>query len=146
MADNEYAGSAMYLAWVYSGGTVTLQSDFRTFNWSPTLNFIDATAGADTYERLLPSYGVGGDITLNMLDQAGTIGVTMGSALARATQGTLVYGPAGTADNYIAYKIPAYSQGPQYNQPFDGVVEMNCNFRQYAVETRTNWSSGTVAP
>jgi hypothetical protein len=143
MADNEYAGSAMYLAWVYSGGTVTLQSDFRQFDWSPTLNFIDATAGADTYERLLPSYGVGGDINLNMLAQSD--GTTLATALARQTQGTLVYGPSGTANGYLAYSIPSYSQGPQWNQPFDNVVEMNCTFRQYAVETQSTWNSGTVA-
>ena len=47
MADNEYAGSAMYLAWIHPGGTTTLQTEFRNFSWQPTLNFIDATAGAD---------------------------------------------------------------------------------------------------
>lgn len=142
MADNEFAGSAMYLAWLYSGGTVELQSDFRQFDWSPTLNFIDATAGADTYERLLPSFGTGGDITLNMVAQ--TDGTVLAAALARQTQGTLLYGPAGTIDNRIAYSIPAYAQGPQWNQPFNDVVEMNVSFRQYAVETRSHWNGGTI--
>jgi hypothetical protein len=142
MANNEFAGSAMYLAWVYSGGTVTLHADFTQFDWSPSLNFIDVTAGADTYERLLPSYGVGGDMTLNTYAQSD--GTALATALARQTQGTLVYGPAGTANNAIAYSIPAYSQGPQWNQPFDGGVEMNCTFRQYAAESQSYWGSGTV--
>lgn len=142
MADNEYAGSALYLAWIYSGGTVTLQADFRTFNWSPSLNFIDATAGADTYERILTSYGVGGDIAFSMVAQ--TDGTLLATALARQTQGTLVYGPAGTVDGYLAYLIPAYSQGPAYNQPFNDVVEITNNFRQYAVETKTTWSGGAT--
>jgi hypothetical protein len=142
MANNEYAGSAMYLQWVSSAGTVTLQDDFREFNWSPTLNFIDATAGADTYERLLPSYGVGGDITLTMVSQYD--GTALLTALARQIQGTLIYGPSGTANGYVAYSIPAYSQGPQFSQPFDDVVELSVNFRQYAAETRSTWSSGTV--
>jgi hypothetical protein len=144
MADKEYAGSAMYLQWLSTSGTVLLQGDFRSFNWSPTLNFIDATAGADTYERLLPSYGVGGDITLTTVAQEdGTAAV---AALARQAQGTLVYAPAGTANGFLAYSIPAYSQGPQFNQPFDNVVEMSVNFRQYAVETRSTWNSGTIVP
>ena len=100
MADNEFAGSALYLAWIHSGGTVALNTEFRTFNWSPTLNFIDATAGADTYERVLASYGVGGDISFSMLAQ--TDGTAIATALARATKGTLVYGPAGTANGAIA--------------------------------------------
>jgi hypothetical protein len=142
MADNEFAGSALYLAWVYSGGTVALNTEFRTFNWSPTLNFIDATAGADTYERILASYGVGGDIAFSMLAQ--TDGTAIATALARATKGTLIYGPAGTANNALAYSIPAYSQGPSWNQPFNDVVEITNNFRQYAVETQSIWASGTV--
>jgi hypothetical protein len=142
MADNEFAGSAMYLAWIYPGGTVTLQSDFRNFSWQPNLNFIDATAGADTYERLLPSYGTGADIPLEMLAQ--TDGTVLATALARQTKGTLLYGPAGTGNARIAYRIPAYSQGPQWVQPFADVVQMNCNFRQYAVETKGHWLGGTA--
>ena len=144
MADNEFAGSAMYLQWVSTAGTVALNTEFRTFNWSPTLNFIDATAGADTYERILPSYGVGGDIAFSMVAQSD--GTALAAALARATQGTLLYGPAGTANNALAYSIPAYSNGPSWNEPFNDVVEITNNFRQYAVETRSHWSSGTIAP
>jgi len=143
MADKEFAGSALYLAWVYSGGTVTLQGDFRNFSWAPTLNFIDATAGADTFEHLLPSFGTGADIPVEMVAQSD--GTALATALARQTQGTLLYGPAGTADNAIAYKIPAYSQGPQWSQPYADVVMMNCNFRQYAVEVQSHWTSGAVA-
>jgi hypothetical protein len=142
MADNEFAGSAMYLKWTSTAGTVVLQSDFRAFEWSPTLNFIDATAGADTFERMLPSYGVGGDISLTMVAQYD--GTAIATALARQAQGTLLYAPAGTADGYLAYSIPAYSQGPQYSQPFDNVVELTVNFRQYGPETKSTWNSGTV--
>jgi hypothetical protein len=142
MADNEYAGSAMYLQWTSTAGTVTLQSDFRAFEWAPTLNFIDATAGADTFERMLTSYGVGGDISLTMVAQYD--GTAIAEALARQAKGTLLYAPAGTANGYLAYSIPAYSQGPQYSQPFDNVVELTVNFRQYAAESRSTWNSGTV--
>jgi hypothetical protein len=144
MADNEFAGSAMYLKWTSTAGTVELQADFRQFNWSPALNFIDATAGADTYERVLTSYGVGGDISFTMVAQ--TDGTAIAEALARQARGTLLYAPAGTANGMLAYSIPAYSQGPQWNQPFDNVVEITNNFRQYAAESRSTWNSGTVVP
>jgi hypothetical protein len=142
MADNEFAGSALYLLWTSDAGTVVLNTEFRTFNWSPTLNFIDATAGADTYERILASYGVGGDIAFSMVAQSD--GTAYATALARQAKGTLTYGPAGTANGALAYLIPAYSQGPSWNQPFADVVEITNNFRQYAAETQSTWNSGTV--
>jgi len=130
-----FAGSALYLAWVYSGGTVQLETDFRGFSWTPTLNWIDATAGADTYEELLPSYGTGVEIPVTMVLQAD--GTALLAAIARQTAGTLVYGPEGTATGKKKYTIPATSSGPQFNQPFDDVVELTANFRQTSVEAGT---------
>jgi len=130
-----FAGSALYLAWVYSGGTVQLETDFRGFSWTPTLNWIDATAGADTYEELLPSYGTGVEIPVTMvLQQDGT---ALLAAIARQTAGSLIYGPEGTATGKKKYTIPATSAGPQFNQPFDDIVELTANFRQTAVEAGT---------
>ncbi len=132
-----FAGSAMYLAWVYPGGTVTLQGDFRTFSWSPSLNWIDATAGADTFEELLPSFGTGADITCTMVMQAG--GTALLAALDRQTAGTLIYGPEGTATGKVKYTIPATSAGPQFSQPYNDVVELTASFRQTGAETRSTF-------
>ena len=130
-----FAGSALSLQWVYSGGTVSLHTDFRGFTWTPSLNFIDATAGADTYEELLASFGTGVEIPVAMVLQAD--GTALLTALARQTAGTLVYGPEGTATGKKKYNIPATSSGPQFNQPFDDVVEVTANFRQTAFEAGT---------
>lgn len=133
----EYAGSAMYLAWVYSGGTVVLDADARTFDWTPTLNFIDATAGKDTFENILPSYGVGGDFSAELLAQ--TDGTVLITALARQTLGTLVYGPEGTVTGKIRYTIPAFSEGPQWSSPFDDVTTITANWRQNAAEGQSTF-------
>ena len=130
-----FAGSAMSLQWIHTGGTVTLETDFRSFSWTPTLNFIDATAGADTYEELLASYGTGVEIPVSLVLQED--GTALLSALDRQTAGTLVYGPEGTATGKVKYTIPATSSGPQFSQPFDDIVEVTANFRQTAVETRS---------
>ena len=130
-----YAGSAMSLQWINPGGTVTLETDFRSFTWTPSLNFIDATAGADTYEELLASFGTGVEIPVAMVLQAD--GTALLAALDRQTAGTLVYGPEGTASGKVKYTIPATSSGPQFSQPFDDVVEITANFRQTSVEART---------
>lgn len=130
----EYAGSAAVLQWVYPSGTVNLHADMRTFDWTPTLNFIDATAGQDTYENLLPSYGVGGDFSCELLAQSD--GTTLAAALDRSTKGSVLYYPEGTASGKLKYTIPAYSQGPQWSSPFDDVTTVTSNWRQYAAETR----------
>jgi len=131
---SEFAGSAAYLGWVYSGGTITFHADMRTFDWTPTLNFIDATAGQDTFENILPSYGVGGDFSAELLAQVD--GTVLATALARQTKGTVIYGPEGTASGKLKYSIPAYSEGPQWSSPFDDVTTISTNWRQYAVETK----------
>ena len=133
----EYAGSAMSLDWIYSGGTVSLEGDFRTFNWSPSLNWIDATAGQDTYEVLLPSYGTGADITCTLVAQSD--GTALLTSLDRQTAGTLIFGPEGTVSGKVKYTIPATSAGPQWSTPFNDVTEITANWRQTAVETRTTW-------
>jgi hypothetical protein len=129
-----FAGSQLYLAWVYPGGTQTLTGDFRTFSWTPNLNWIDATAGADTFEEMLPSYGTGSDITCTMVMQVG--GTAILAALDRQTFGTLVYGPEGNTTGMIKYSIPATSAGPSYNQPYNDIVEVTATFRQRSAETR----------
>lgn len=131
---SEYAGSVMYLGWVYSGGTVTFHADYRTFSWAPTLNWIDATAGSDPFEHLLPSFGVGSEFGADCLLQAGGTAVLI--ALARGTGGTVVYGPEGTASGKIKYSIPATASGPQFNQSYNDVSMFRANWRQTAVEAR----------
>ena len=129
----EYAGSAMVLRWVTTAGTTLLNTDFRTFTWTPTLNWIDATAGADTYEVLLPSYGVGAEIPITMVAQSA--GSALVTALARQTAGSLVYYPGGTAAGQVYYTIPATSAGPQWSSPFNDVTTITASFRQTSVET-----------
>jgi len=133
----EFAGSAMVLRWVTAAGTTLLNTDFRTFSWTPSLNWIDATAGADTYEVLLPSYGVGAEIPVTLVAQSA--GSALVTALARQTAGSLVYYPAGTASGMIYYTIPSTSAGPQWSSPFNDVTIITASFRQTSVE-----SLGTV--
>lgn len=130
----EYAGSAMYLGWKYSGGTIAIHTNARSFAWAPGMNFIDATAGADTYEVLLVSYGTGGEFSTETLAQ--TAGTLLAAAVARGTKGTVLYGPEGNASGKLRYSIPAFSTGPQWNSPFNDVTTLTINWRQNAAETR----------
>ena len=132
-----FSGSAMYLGWVWSGGTVTLHGDFRQFDWTPSLALIESTAGADTFREFLPGIGEGGAISLSMVMQAG--GTALIAALARGNVGTLLYGPEGTATNKPKSTIPAISKGPAYSQPYNDVVEFKVEWNQSAAETNDKW-------
>lgn len=128
MANSPYAGSAMYLGWVYSGGTVEIHTNYRNFSWTPSLNWIDATAGADTFETLLASYGTGADITATVVGQvSGTVILT---ACARQTAGSLVYGPEGNSTGMKKYTIPATAAGPQFNEVYNDINEITLQWRQ----------------
>lgn len=132
-----FSGSALYLAWIYSGGTVTLHGDFRSFDWTPSLALIDSTAGSDSFREYIPGIGEGGDIALSCVMQAS--GTALITALARGNQGTILYGPEGTATGKPKSTIPAISKGPAYSQPYDDVVEFKVAWQQSAVEVNSTW-------
>lgn len=132
-----FSGSALYLAWVYSGGTITLHGDFRQFDWTPSLSLIESTAGADTFREYISGIGEGGDIGVSLVMQTGSTALL--SALARGVSGTILYGPEGTATGKPKSIIPAISKGPAYSQPYDDIVELKISWQQSAAETQTTW-------
>ncbi len=132
-----FSGSAMYLAWIWASGTAVLNTDFRQFDWSPSLALIDSTAGADTFREYISGIGEGGDISLSCVMQAS--GTALISALARGNAGTILYGPEGTASGKPKSTIPAISKGPAYSQAYDDVVEFKVSWQQSAAETNATW-------
>ena len=132
---SEIVGSVGYIAWIQAAATTLFAADFRSFSWAPTMDFVDASAGSDTYEVMLPSIGRGNEFTVNLLYQTGATGLAVASALVRGNLGTVEYGPEGSAVGKTKYSIPAYSTGSQWNQPYNDVVEVTGNFRQCAAET-----------
>lgn len=132
-----FSGSAMYLAWVYPGGTVTLHGDYRQFDWTPTLSLLDSTAGADAFREYLSGVGEGGDIGLSCVMQGD--GTALIGALGRGNEGTIYYGPEGTAVGAPRAIIPAISKGPAYSQPFDDITEFKVAWQQSAAETIDTW-------
>jgi hypothetical protein len=122
----EYTGSGLVLSWVYSGGTVSLGGDFRTFTFNPTVDMIDTTAGSDPSRTFIPSYKT-------VACSVGLVAQTGGTALEDALQagnfGTLTAQPEGTASGKRKYVIPCYSMGAQFTFPYDNLVEITCDFQ-----------------
>jgi hypothetical protein len=121
----EYSGSAIVMNWIYSGGTVTLTGDQRSVNISPSIDFIDTTAGADPRRKRLASIA---DVTVSWSALMQTGGTAIEDALAEGAAGTLIVQPEGTAAGKRKYTIGAFSQGAKLNFPYSDAVEITCDW------------------
>lgn len=125
MATEYVPGSTMIAQWIYSGGTINFAPDLRSSSFSPSAEFIDATAGADTVRKRLVSFK-DASASLAWVDQTNSAGTA--SALDAGTGGTLILGPEGSATGKRKITMPAFSQGAKYTFPFDNVAEATCDF------------------
>lgn len=118
----EYSGTACVIQW-FTGGTITLQGDFRTLKFMPGVALYEGTAGSDTHQ----SFVVGvknSKVDVSLVMQSGGTAADFGTALAEGVSGTLTIGPEGTATGNRKFTIPAISMGAQINIPYNNVVDM----------------------
>jgi len=125
---NEMAGTAFYATWTTSAATVTLNTDYRNFSYSPSISFIDAAAGADTAPTRL-GYMTDGEancsfLMLNNMASADIVSFNEG------TIGTLVWGEAGTTAGKPKVTLPAISQGLQRGATYNDVVILTASWLQ----------------
>lgn len=137
MADAEYVGSAMVAQWITSAGTVTLNTDYRSFSYNPSIEVIDATAGADTGRRRIKSFS-DGQVTCSHLLQSGTAGTAVLYSLVVGTSGTIVYAPAGTASGNWKQTIPCFVVSNTFNSAYNDVTSCDTTWQQDGA------ASGTV--
>jgi hypothetical protein len=132
------AGPTMTLTWVYSGGTVALNGDYRACSWAPTVDYVDASAGQDTqHGRLTALKDAHADITL----VAQTGGTQVVASLAAGQAGTLTIQPEGTATNKRKITFPSYSDGAKTDMPYAGEVTLTCGFSAAGAVLNT-WTDG----
>ena len=126
-----YAGSSLVVAWIQAAATTILTGDHKGLTYTPSINFIDASAGADTHKSYIPNVK-DGSVTFNANFQAGTNsgGTATFSTLTEGNLGTLKWSPEGTVSTKPFSQIPAYAQGPSFNYPYADVVEVTVNFQQ----------------
>lgn len=128
----DYGGTALYAAWVNPGGTVVLSADYRTISYNPSVDLVEATAGSDTAKTYV-AFQKDGKVSYSGLMQAG--GTALSNALAEGTGGTLIIAPEGTATGKQKITIPAISLGANFQWPYNGLVEISCEFQQNGQRT-----------
>lgn len=125
---NEFVGSALIAQWVTSTGTTTLTTDARNFSYTPSVSFVDATAGADTAVQRIQSFKDGqASLDFLMVDNMGT---ALPVQLVEGQVGTLTWGEAGTAAGKTKVTLPAISQGMTRNSPYNDVVTCTVSWLQ----------------
>lgn len=89
-------GKNAYIAWIHSGGTALVETDYRTFDVGDEMGAVDLSAGNDnlrtyapTLEEVAPS--------LEMLYTDGAAGSAIWSKVRPGQEGTLVWGWEGNA-------------------------------------------------
>lgn len=126
-----YLGSAAVLNWVTSSGTTVMSGDYRTFAYTPSIEFLDETAGADSAVQRIP-YMKDGQAQFGALLQSGTSagGTSMAAACVEGQLGTIIFSPEGTAAAKPKYTIPAYSQGASLNWAYNTLTEISVVWQQ----------------
>ena len=89
-----YTGKNLYLIF---GGTV-LDTVYRSFSPTETMSTVDQSAGADAAVTRLTTLK-DGRATLDYRTEAGTAGTALWAGLDVGSEGTLEWGPEGTATN-----------------------------------------------
>lgn len=123
-----YAGSALYVQWIYSGGTITLHGDFRNFNYTPTVELYEESAGADPAKLYLAGIK-DGQPSMTLVSQAGSV-ATWGTALKEGTSGTIIAATEGTVAGKPKWTIPAISLGMGVTQPYNNIVDLAISWQQ----------------
>lgn len=126
-------GQNTSISWVWSGGTVSLDTDYRSANYDTTIEMYDQTAGADQYKTYITGVK-DGSFSYGGVFQSG--GTAIVAALERGNSGTIIYGPEGTAVGKEKITIPAISKGAKRNNPFNNLIEISCDFQQNGAEVR----------
>lgn len=126
-----YSGSALTAQWIWSGGTLTINTDFRSCDVNPGGETHDATAGGDGSHNALkavPAPTI--DFSILAVDNAGsTDGTAYAQAFLFGNVGTVIVQPYGNTSNFLEYTLPAISLGPAHGVPYADVSEYTVSFK-----------------
>ena len=132
----EFTGANMYFQWVTSGGTVTLHGDERTVSLTPSVDYADSTAGSDARKTRIATLK---DTKVSFSGVAQTGGTALEDLLREGTQGTINFGPEGTATGKRKYVIGAFCGGGQFDFKYADVTELKADFTGDGNYTVTTW-------
>ena len=141
---DSFAGSALVVAWVQAAATTTITGDHKSFTYTPSINLIKKSAGADPQETYIAGVK-DGTWTFNANMQSGTDSggtITM-NTLAEGNIGTLYAYPEGIVAGKTKVTYPTMSQGVAQSHPYADLVEITVNGQQNGARVEGT-STGTA--
>lgn len=131
-----YSGSALFATWVSAtpAGTVQLNTDYQTMSYTPTIEKIDTTAGADTAKEFILGMKDGAVAYTGIQQAGGTADIPK---LVEGVMGTLTIAPEGTATGKQKIIIPAMSEGITWTWAYNDKVIISIAWSQTAARTDT---------
>lgn len=121
----EFTGTNLVLSWIWSGGTVSLNGDYRTCSFNPTVAYADISAGSDTHMSRLTTLK---DSTASVTLVDSSPGTAVYASLNPGVAGTLIIGPEGTASGKRKITMPAFCDGAVPTWTYNDTVTIAVNF------------------
>lgn len=129
----KFVGSALTLSWITAGGTLALDVNYRNWEYTPSIDILDATAGHDTSKTKVVSYKDGQASASGLLDAGSAY--TYGTALAEGQVGTLVWRPEGSAAGKYSGTAGFISLGFPHREIYNGLTEWAATWEQNGPRT-----------
>lgn len=124
---NRYVGDNVVVLFDTGGATYTLTGDQTSWSVSWTIQSADVTAGTDGGVEEKPTLQ---DITSSLTTfHLGTAGTAVWAAVYPGVEGTIRYGPQGTASGKPKGQFRAFVQSKPIEIPFNEGVTRQVDFR-----------------
>jgi hypothetical protein len=120
------SGPTMIMSFSGTAGTSTLNADYKTCTWTPSVAYVESSAGQDTHIGRLTALK-DSKAAVTLVAQA-TTGTALTPTIAAGVFGTLVIQPEGTAVGRRKISMPGYSDGPVVDFPYNDICVISCGF------------------
>jgi hypothetical protein len=131
-----FAGSSLIVTWIQSAATTVLTGDHRNFSFTPSIDYVDETAGADVHkQRIAGVKDSNATFEAVLQGSSGAGGTSTYAVLTEGNYGTLVWSPEGTAGGKTKFTWPCFSGGASYAVPYADVIAVTVNFQGNGVAT-----------
>ena len=127
-----FTGKNLVAKWIHTGGTINLDSDYRSLNTNDNVDMAETTAGADADKTYIATIK---DSTIDWSGLYQSDGTALINALAIGTGGTLEIYPEGTATGKRKETYPVIVTNCKTNYPYNEVVAVDVTFQKNGAKT-----------
>lgn len=122
------SGKQLVVQWIGSGGTTNLSGAQRSFSVDEAQETADSTAGADDYRNYVNTVKTISASMEMVYQEIAAGGSAILTALALGAEGTLLWGPEGSASGKPKKGFAARVTNASQSMPFDDMMVISVEF------------------